>query len=149
MSQTPQELIRLARKYGRRFARNYANLTSVEQERFWEDFDSQLRPVKWEVEVRDVVPNRHHDAILGDWGGAIGYTLFGLIARRGNWFLGRSEWTVQVVLPASAHNQVASLKKGQRVLVSGLPDFKYRGGGLSGSVHFTIMDGAIGGARDV
>lgn len=149
MGQTPQELIALAKGYGRRFVRNYANLTSVEQERFWADFDSQVRPVEWEVEVQDVVPNRHHDAVLGDWGDPIGYTLFGLIARRGNWFLGRSEWTVQVVLPMSSHDQVSILRKGQRIVVSGLPDFKYRGGDLSGSVHFMIRDGAVGWKRDV
>jgi len=48
------------------------------------------------------------------------------------------------VLPMSAHDQVAILKKGQKICVSGLPDFKYRGADLNGSVHFTI-----GGKYDV
>jgi len=149
VGQTPQELIGLARDYGRRWARSYASLTSVEQERFWADFDSKLGPVEWEVEVRDVVPNRHHDPILGNWGDPIGYTLFGLIARRGNWFIGRSEWTVQVGLPISAHEQVANLKKGQRVYIAGVPSFNYRGGNLDGSFHFVIPNGAVRTTRDV
>ena len=128
MSQTPSDIIRLHERY----MKLMIGCTSLQQEDLSGKYLRELLPVQWEVDFSDIQ------------GSGDSFRLVGHVQVPGPWWFGSDRIFLQAELDGTASREfLATLKRGQRVCVAGVPRYSDGGGGESIRC-FTLRSAKIG-----